>query len=453
MSDLSVAIYSANIGNYRNELDYGLDNIYFDKDIDYFLFTDAKTLYSENWKIIHVDLLEKLDFMNSERHTSKHLKFLLPDVLHSYDIIIWIDTKNLKNLNFSKNKILELVEKNQSKEIFLIKHLYRKTVQEELNVTIKLQFEHIENGTKFLTEIVDTKFNTVLPDTTCIVYKNNNSNRDVLQKVYETLLEKGIRRDQNIIQYVFLNNNYENKIAYFNFVELYSCRNIYGIYFISCINKYLNVVKEQMNLLINQGLYHGTKQILLFICQFDEEKCKDFVNFMKEIDVDNKCIWITTTENLYEKFAINNYKKYIPDEDYLLYYFHTKGVSRTDDLFHRRRRILNFYTLKKCELNIELLKKYDVVGCSLSMYPKPHFSGNFWWSKSEYLKNLIEPINNHYLSPEMYICSYENGKFISLSNSTNNGIVENHIYRVDADIENSITENYINNESCKIFKC
>jgi hypothetical protein len=452
MSDLSVAIYSANIGNYRNELKYGLDNVYFDKDIDYFFFTDDKTLYSENWKIIHVNLLENLDFMNSTRHTSKRLKFLLPEVLQGYDIIVWIDTKNLKNLNFSKNKILELFEKNQYKEMFLMKHVCRKTAQEELNVTMKLQVEHIENGTIFLNEILDTKFDTILPDTTCMVYKNNNNNREILQKVYETLLEKGLRRDQNVIQYVLLHNNYENKISYFKFIDLYGYRNIYGVYFISCINNYLDVVKEQLNLLKKEGLYNVTNQLLLFICQYDEEKCIDLVTFIKEIDIDNKCIWITTNENLYEKFAINNYKKYITDEDYLLYYFHTKGVSRTDEIFHNRRKILNFYTITNCELNIELLKEYDTVGCSLCMYPKKHYSGNFWWSKSEYLKKLSEPINNHYLSPEMYICSYDHGRFISLSNTTNNGMIENHLYRWKEEIHKNATEKICNNEKCKNIK-
>jgi hypothetical protein len=59
-----------------------------------------------------------------------------------------------------------------------------------------------------------------------------------------------------------------------------------------------------------------------------------------------------------------------------------------------------------------------------------NFSGNFWWSKSENMKNLND-VNDNYLAPEMYICSQENGKFISLSQKTNYDIINNQIYRTD----------------------
>ena len=43
-----IAVYCVNYGNYRNELKYGIDNIYVDKNIDYYFFTDNKTLKSQN---------------------------------------------------------------------------------------------------------------------------------------------------------------------------------------------------------------------------------------------------------------------------------------------------------------------------------------------------------------------------------------------------------------------
>jgi hypothetical protein len=156
---------------------------------------------------------------------------------------------------------------------------------------------------------------------------------------------------------------------------------------------------------------------------------------------------------LFEKFCIQNYINYIDNtlEDYYVYYFHTKGVSRPpfndDCIFVKIRKNLNYFTLKKYKISIKLLEKYDAVGCSLFRYPKPHFSGNFWWSKKSHIIKLNNKIGDGYLAPEMYICSYPDGKYVSLNNNTNNGEVNNLIYLTEHHILNNTTDIPINNES------
>ena len=155
---------------------------------------------------------------------------------------------------------------------------------------------------------------------------------------------------------------------------------INGVYFICCISNYLEVVEEQLQIVVQSGLYNLTKQLLLFVTMYKPSNT-ELLSLIKKYDTHNKITIITTRDNLYEKFAINNYKKYILDEDYYLYYFHTKGLSRTNinhKYYIARRKILNYYTLQQHKINIELLSKYDAVGCSLSLYPSMHFSGNFW---------------------------------------------------------------------------
>ena len=80
-----IAIYSANFGNYRNELNYGIDNIYFDRNIDYYFFTDNQNLKSNKWRVIYHKLLPALPFINSTRLTSKYLKFKQNGILKDYD--------------------------------------------------------------------------------------------------------------------------------------------------------------------------------------------------------------------------------------------------------------------------------------------------------------------------------------------------------------------------------
>lgn len=218
MDNLSIVIYSANFGNYREELKNGIDNIFFENGIDYIFFTDNKEIKSEYWNIIYVDLQPELEFIDAFRHTSKYIKFLVPEIIKKYDIIIWIDTKNLDKIFFDKNQIIKLFYNKNN--IFFIKHECRINAQEELEATIYYRMEHFDNGNIFLNEIRNINFTACLPDTTCIVYMNTLDNILLLRDVYDTLILKGLRRDQNVIQYVWLKNNYEDKISYFNIVDL-----------------------------------------------------------------------------------------------------------------------------------------------------------------------------------------------------------------------------------------
>lgn len=218
MNKQSIAIYSANFGNYRNEYNKSkLDDIKLDKEIDYYYFTDNKNIQLNNWKVIHIDLKPTLDFIDSFRHTSKFVKFVVPEILHKYDIVVWIDTKSLSYLPFKYNKITELL---QTRNMCFIKHPDRVNPQQEINITISMGLEHKENALLFLNKIKLLKFKSELPDTTCIIYKNNNDNICLLKNVYNALITNGLRRDQNIIQYVLQSNNFESKISYYNHKNL-----------------------------------------------------------------------------------------------------------------------------------------------------------------------------------------------------------------------------------------
>lgn len=216
---------------------------------------------------------------------------------------------------------------------------------------------------------------------------------------------------------------------------------IYGVYFICCINNYIDIVKEQLAIL-DKGLINVTSKVLIFITKYDKDNCSELDNIL----INDKFTLIKHKDNLYEKFAINNYKKYIEEKDYYLYYFHTKGLKKQNDplfnVFSSRRQILNHYTLLNYKTNIQLLHEYDAVGCSLHLYPKKHFSGNFWWSKSSYLQNL-ENINDKYLSPEMYILSNNNCKYISLANDTNTILFENYNFPSDIKNNSNLTNKFI----------
>ena len=97
-----------------------------------------------------------------------------------------------------------------------------------------------------------------------------------------------------------------------------------------------------------------------------------------------------------EQFAINS------KENYKILYFHSKGITNMGNMNIRAWRLYMEHCLiqnwKEC---VDSLNEYDCVGTSFTKRPwcnrgsgsealtcHPHFSGNFWWTKTEYLKKL-----------------------------------------------------------------
>jgi hypothetical protein len=140
-------------------------------------------------------------------------------------------------------------------------------------------------------------------------------------------------------------------------------------------------------------------------------------------NIKTKIKFIVAKENLFERFALLNFRHYVDKKvPYYMYYFHTKGVSRSikDIQFHETRKNLDYFILEKHEICAYWLDNgYDAVGTALSLFPTLHFSGNFWWAKSSHIDNLPKEIRPTYYAPEMYICSNPNGKYISICQHTN----------------------------------
>lgn len=95
--------------------------------------------------------------------------------------------------------------------------------------------------------------------------------------------------------------------------------------------------------------------------------------------------------------------------DYNILYLHSKGVTKTEtEMQDRMEDWVDFmchYLIFHYEKATYLLDHgADVCGCNYTTLPKPHFSGNFWWSTASYLKTLPREIDpKDYLAPEMWL--------------------------------------------------
>lgn len=95
-------------------------------------------------------------------------------------------------------------------------------------------------------------------------------------------------------------------------------------------------------------------------------------------------------------------------EEVYYWYLHTKGLRwfGTD----RERNVLDWIDLllywnvhKWKEAVLQLGDGFDVYGCNQTFIPVNHYSGNFWWAKSSYIKTLPNTIGSEYNDPEFWI--------------------------------------------------
>lgn len=88
---------------------------------------------------------------------------------------------------------------------------------------------------------------------------------------------------------------------------------------------------------------------------------------------------------------ISGFSRRNPGYDVL--YLHTKGASHPgNSCVADWRRSMTHFMVEKHEECRRKLKEYDLVGCNYRVYGGiPHWQGNFWWARSDYLSLLHNP--------------------------------------------------------------
>jgi hypothetical protein len=95
----------------------------------------------------------------------------------------------------------------------------------------------------------------------------------------------------------------------------------------------------------------------------------------------------------------------------LYWYAHTKGISKFGTPGEQPVLdwidLLLYWNMEQWRVACQLFRQdfCDVYGCNYQIVPKPHFSGNFWWTTGKHLCSLPNSIDSDYCSPEFWICS------------------------------------------------
>jgi hypothetical protein len=195
------------------------------------------------------------------------------------------------------------------------------------------------------------------------------------------------------------------------------------------LNKYSNEEKESYCFIHSCHLKESGTKVLNYLISYIEKS--NLLNIFKNIFIIN--IGEDITENYFKnkKIIIINFSnnKYLAENVTIniiqsfcklkkncnILYLHTKGIS-TIESKHISDWIdlMLYFLIDKYDFCLKLLKIYDTIGCNFFEKPNLHFSGNFWWSNSNYI-NSLSKINIIYKN-ELYYKERHQSEWWILSN-------------------------------------
>lgn len=214
---------------------------------------------------------------------------------------------------------------------------------------------------------------------------------------------------------------------------------IYGVYHVLCVNDWETLFKEQIKALKDSGLFEATERIYVSCIVSHAEDALKIKEYIGE-----KCslIHVTFDKAVFEFPAIDFICRKAQQEDFVVYYFHTKGVSYqncTSNSYPAKsilrlrknveawRKMMEYFIFDKYNVATNVLKEYDTYGCyykevsnpsSLSSYK--YYAGNFWWSKSEYIRKIPKLTSEQHKDrywAENWLCQVKGKYFVAFNTS------------------------------------
>lgn len=168
---------------------------------------------------------------------------------------------------------------------------------------------------------------------------------------------------------------------------------IYCFYHVCSVPKGIEVFKDQLKLIKNSGLLNKIDKIFIGVLG-------DYFNFLNLPEYLSEpklqVVYFSKNVNEMEFPTIINIKNFCDNskENHKILYIHTKNVRYPNSLNHYQwRKFLEYFNIERHFDCIKDLDTHDVCGVNYKIKPWKHFSGNFWWANSQYIKNLIHPIN------------------------------------------------------------
>jgi len=117
------------------------------------------------------------------------------------------------------------------------------------------------------------------------------------------------------------------------------------------------------------------------------------------------------SSELYEWTTLSKIWSDSQKEDFYILYIHNKGATHLNEITRINcdswRKYMLHFNVMNWEKCVEKLKDYTAVGVEKYLEPKLHFAGNFFWTKSNYVRILEDPkkFENDRMYAEMWLGS------------------------------------------------
>jgi len=213
---------------------------------------------------------------------------------------------------------------------------------------------------------------------------------------------------------------------------------IYVYMHVCCINNWKDIFNSLYTKIKTSGLHNKIQSIRCFLLSTNIQEDVSFFYSLNDEKIE--LIGYHTNLELYEIPTIRLLHEHACREDIYVLYLHSKGVKHygknTEVNVCDWVNYMTYFNIEKHDTCLQALIDNDTVGVNLHRKEnmiQTHYSGNFWWTKSEYLKKLEPCVNNHYNSTEFWLTEKDNGKYLSLWNSNihhYNNRYEEHNYKL-----------------------
>jgi hypothetical protein len=171
-------------------------------------------------------------------------------------------------------------------------------------------------------------------------------------------------------------------------------QNIYGFWHIGRVGDWKLIIEQQLPRMKKSGLYDASTQIIVGYIggagHLDE--------LPDEIKNDPKFYIFTTRDREDFEFPTLERARFMAlykETPFYMYYIHTKGASSAcitnDNAVNTWRMYMEYFIIDKWKDCYEKVQTYDLCGVEWEL--DNHFSGNFWWSRSDYIKQLPEIVS------------------------------------------------------------